>query len=327
MSEPKCLVMLAAYNGEKYIGKQIESILDQTYRNFDLMIRDDGSSDSTVQIIEEYQKKDSRVILIKNSSDLHGAYHNFHELILKAKSMQPYDYYLFSDQDDVWVRTKIEKLVAFMRKCGDKRPVMTYTDLAVIDGDGNLIQKSIDSDLGLDLSGQIISELFIHAYVWGCASIVNRKLFELVPALDSSVKLRNMISHDNYFAKCAVAFGKLYFYKEPLIMHRRHGDNVSESHRLKLSPVEIIKQGTIGFNQLAENYAKVYSQTLFEISYLRQHKLNARVLDDAEAVIRNGGIKGVRFFWSHGVKRKQKSKTLAIYLVLLTKKYQKYLIS
>jgi rhamnosyltransferase len=110
-------------------------------------------------------------------------------------------------------------------------------------------------------------------------------------------------------------------------MHRRHGDNVSESHRLKLSPVEIIKQGTIGFNQLAENYAKVYSQTLFEMSYLRQHKLNARVLDEAEAVIRNGGIKGVRFFWSHGVKRKQKSKTLAIYLVLLTKKYQKYLIS
>ena len=112
MSTPKCLILMASYNGEKYIRKQIDSILRQTYSNFDLLIRDDNSSDSTVSIIRDIMKTDSRVSLIENNTDLHSAYHNFHELIIKAKSMQPYDYYFFSDQDDIWVDTKLEKLVS-----------------------------------------------------------------------------------------------------------------------------------------------------------------------------------------------------------------------
>ena len=325
MSEPKCLVMLASYNGEKYIRKQIESILDQTYSNFDLLIRDDGSSDITVQIVEEYQNKDSRVKLIKNTSDLHGAYHNFHELILAAKSMQPYDYYLFSDQDDVWIKTKIEKLVAYMEGLGNQKPAMVYTDLAVIDGEDNLIAKSMSSNLGLDLSGKFMSEFFIHAYVWGCASILNKKLFELVPALNKSVKQRSIISHDNYYAKCAVAFGKLYFYNEPLIKHRRHGDNVSESHQLSMSPMEILKRGTVGLKNLAWKHSRVYAQTLFTVKYLRAHGLDVPILSEVERVINKGGIVGIRFFIKHEIKRQQKSKTIGLYLVMFTKMYKKYL--
>lgn len=327
MNSPKCLIMLASWNGEKYIEKQIKSILNQTYSNFDLLIRDDGSTDETMKIINALRKIDSRIILIENKSDLHGAYHNFHELIVKAKSMKPYDYYLFSDQDDVWVDTKIEKLVDFMRKKCQDKPAMVYSDLSVIDGDDNLLNTSISSSLGLDLGDYVLNEFFIHAYVWGCASILNRKLFQMVPPLDHTVKVRNRISHDNYYAKSAIAFGSLLFYDEPLVLHRRHRDNVSESHRLKMSPSEIIRQGTVGLDNLAQKHAKVYSQTLFTIQYLRQHHLNAEILDVIEAVITKGGLKGIRFFMDHKIKRKQKSRTIGLYLIMLIKKYKKYLFS
>ena len=325
MSNPKCLIMMATYNGQKYVEKQIKSILKQTYSNFDLLIRDDGSTDETVKIINAFCKIDSRIILIENKSNLHGAYHNFHELIIKAKSMKPYDYYLFSDQDDVWVDTKIEKLVNFMcRKCQNK-PAMVYSDLSVIDGDDNLLNTSINSSLGLDVADHFLNEFFIHAYVWGCASILNRELFQIVPPLDYTVKMRNYVSHDNYYAKSAIVFGSLLFYGEPLVLHRRHGNNVSESHRLNMSPLEIIKQGTVGLDNLAQKHAKVYSQTLFTIQYLKQHHLNAEILNMVETVIKKGGLKGIQFFINHKIKRKQNSKTIGLYLIMLTKKYKKYL--
>lgn len=326
MSTPKCLILMASYNGEKYIRKQIDSILRQTYSNFDLLIRDDNSSDSTVSIIRDIMKTDSRVSLIENNTDLHSAYHNFHELIIKAKSMQPYDYYFFSDQDDIWVDTKLEKLVNFLSKKDSSVPAMVYTDLAVIDGNDVLTDKSINRQLGLDLNDEPYNEYFIHAYVWGCASAVNRKLFEMTPAMSAKVKMRKLMSHDNYFAKTAIAFGKLYYYDEPLIKHRRHGDNVSESHQLKMSPKEIIKRGTVGLKNLAWKHSRVYTQTLFTVKFLRAHGLTSPVLDEVERAIRKGGITGIRYFVKHNIKRQQKSRTIGLYLIMLTKLYKKYLM-
>ena len=89
------LIMLASYNGEKYIREQIESICRQTYSDWHLLIQDDGSSDGTIDIVTEYCNKDERVELIVNTEKVHGAYINFHVLVNKARAMQPYKYYMF----------------------------------------------------------------------------------------------------------------------------------------------------------------------------------------------------------------------------------------
>ena len=95
-------ILLATYNGEKFLREQLDSILNQTYKNFNLIISDDGSEDKTLQILKEYQEKDNRVIVYNHKKNL-GVISNFEFLLEKVNSK----YFMFSDQDDVWNNTKI----------------------------------------------------------------------------------------------------------------------------------------------------------------------------------------------------------------------------
>jgi rhamnosyltransferase len=97
-------ILLATYNGEKYVREQIESILHQTYTNFNLLISDDVSKDSTVSILKEYEQKDSRVKVFVQEKNL-GYIRNFEFLLKQVTS----NYYMLSDQDDFWLPEKVEK--------------------------------------------------------------------------------------------------------------------------------------------------------------------------------------------------------------------------
>lgn len=290
-----------------------------------MLIRDDGSKDKTVQIIQDIMKRDKRVSLIENKENVHGAYHNFHELIIIGKTMPAYDYYLFSDQDDLWVHDKIEKMVKFIRNKEKDKPVLVYSDLAIIDNKDKLTNSSINAYAGIDLTGCELNAFFIHAYIWGCAVIVNQKLFETIPVIKANCKQRNTISHDNYMAKYAIIFGKLYFLNEPLVRHRIHDANVTQPPKAKMNLAEIMKRGTIGLSTIAEKHGKVYAQTLFAVRHFQENGLKNRTLDEIERVITVGGCTGVTFFIKHKIKRKQLSKTIGLYLIMLTKKYMNYL--
>ena len=101
---PKIEILMATYNGEKYIGEQINSIINQTYTNWNLLIRDDGSKDKTLNIIKKYEKMDNRIILIRDNKDNLGFVKNFEELLKISSS----ELIMFSDQDDVWKKDKIK---------------------------------------------------------------------------------------------------------------------------------------------------------------------------------------------------------------------------
>ena len=100
-------ILLATYNGEKYLQEQIESILNQTYTDFRLLISDDASTDNTIKIIEEYAKKDKRILTFVQKENL-GVIKNFEFLLNKVEN----EYFMFSDQDDIWMKEKIEKSLA-----------------------------------------------------------------------------------------------------------------------------------------------------------------------------------------------------------------------
>ena len=94
---------MATYNGENYVSQQLESIISQDYSDFDLYIRDDGSTDKTLEIIKSYIKEDNRILLIENQGNVHGACINFYELLkIAKKNIDNYKYYFLSDQDDIW---------------------------------------------------------------------------------------------------------------------------------------------------------------------------------------------------------------------------------
>lgn len=94
-------VLLATYNGEKYVKEQIESILNQTYRNIRIIISDDCSTDNTVKILEEYKEKDKRIELYTQKENL-GVVKNIEFLLKKVEN----ELYMLSDQDDVWLPKK-----------------------------------------------------------------------------------------------------------------------------------------------------------------------------------------------------------------------------
>ena len=99
-------ILMATYNGEKYLREQIDSILEQSYTEFRLLISDDCSTDDTRNILNEYVKKDRRVIVFLQNKNI-GAVKNFQYLMEKVES----DYFMFSDQDDIWQKDKIRKSI------------------------------------------------------------------------------------------------------------------------------------------------------------------------------------------------------------------------
>lgn len=330
-NKQSCLIMMATYNGEKYLSQQIDSIIRQSFDNWNLLIRDDGSSDGTLKILREYEQKDSRIEVLINNGRLHGPYHNFHELICEAKKRQSFDYYAFSDQDDIWKEDKLEKLITYCKDIDDdKIPVFVYSDLTVINSDNQIIDKSVNDILGIDITDTPENLFFAHAYVWGCAGLFNRLLFDRVPELREDFSHRDIMSHDNYVAKHAVIYGKLAFYPEPLILYRKHGGNVTDSHKFKLYVPEMIKKGIAGFQTVSKTHARVYTQSLITISVMKKvpnTQQTMQFLRKVEQMLCKGGLSSAVKMKKMYIGRKQHSRTAALYLIMLLKSYKKYLFS
>ena len=104
-------VLLATYNGEKYLAEQIESILNQTYKNIRILISDDCSKDRTQEILQEYEKKDDRIKIFLHDRNL-GSNKNFEFLLRQVESK----FYMLSDQDDVWLRNKVEIFLKYLKE-------------------------------------------------------------------------------------------------------------------------------------------------------------------------------------------------------------------
>ena len=132
--EEKVDILLATYNGEKYVAEQIESILNQTYKNFNLIISDDCSKDSTPDILKKYAEKDKRIILHLQLQNL-GVVKNIEFLLKQVNS----ELYMLSDQDDVWLKEKVEKSVETLKR---KNADLVFGDLEVVDQDLNTIYPS-----------------------------------------------------------------------------------------------------------------------------------------------------------------------------------------
>ena len=133
-------ILLSTYNGERYLGALLDSILAQTYQDWNLLIRDDGSSDGTMSVIQDYISKDSRITLLPSKENV-GVISSF-ELLLKSSSAP---YLLFCDQDDVWLPKKVDILYSCMldeERNFPGKPLLVHSDLLVVDADLNIISNS-----------------------------------------------------------------------------------------------------------------------------------------------------------------------------------------
>lgn len=127
MEEKKVAILLSTYNGEKYVKEQIDSFLDQSYGNIEIIVRDDGSKDSTVQILKEYEKEHNN-IKVTEGKNL-GFIKSFFELLKLGNA----DYYAYADQDDIWLPNKIELAVNSLNNLDNDRPNMAFSNVDYYD--------------------------------------------------------------------------------------------------------------------------------------------------------------------------------------------------
>ncbi|MTL19531.1 glycosyltransferase [Turicibacter sanguinis] len=226
-------ILLATYNGEKYINYQIESILNQKFSDFRLIISDDCSTDNTVSIIEKYLKIDERIVLYKQKKNL-GYIKNFEYLLSKSDA----EYIMFCDQDDVWVSEKIQKQLDYI--C-NKDCSLVYSNVILVDEKDNELNKDYYEELRINpLSKKCKKNILFRNPIIGNTVIINKQL------KDKLISIPDSIPHDWYLGIIASLEGGVEYYPERLVRYRQHSNNTSGvKSNIEESKVNILKKNNI----------------------------------------------------------------------------------
>jgi len=211
-------ILMATYNGEKYLKNQLLSLQQQTYSDWKLWIRDDGSSDATILIIDEFVGKDSRINKVTEGS---GKKLKAGKNFLGLTKLVGSKYAIFCDQDDIWFEKKLEILVNFAEKNFlENTPSLVFCDaFGYSDNDGVIISKKV----WLWYAKSVKEFLFFNSGYQGCSILFNKKLNELA----RNYKADYFYMHDDVVSLLAHVFGKVYFIKKQLMLYRQHDKNVT----------------------------------------------------------------------------------------------------
>ena len=215
-------ILLATWNGQRYLAEQIDSILTQTFTDWRLLIRDDGSTDGTPDIIKRYVSENpDRIAVIENSERGLGARGNFARLMEHSTA----DYVMFSDQDDVWLPHKAERLMKTMEALEGRHdrdtPILVHSDLKVVGPDLREVHPSFIAHQKLNPGfGRSLNRMLVQNVVTGCASMCNGRLLKMsLPVPEQA------FMHDWWLALVAAALGRIEFIAEPMVLYRQHDSN------------------------------------------------------------------------------------------------------
>ena len=210
-------ILFSTYNGEKYIREQLDSLGRQTYKNNKIIVRDDGSIDNTLSILNAYD-----IEMMPKGENL-GSKESFSALLEYSLKNSDSNYFMFCDQDDTWKEDKIEKTLKRMKELESKFgdiPLLVHTDLEVVDEDLQTIDKSFWHFEQIDPNMNAFNRLLMQNTITGCTVMINRKLAELAKPIPYDA-----IMHDWWLGLVASQFGKIGFVDETTIKYRQHAGN------------------------------------------------------------------------------------------------------
>lgn len=216
---------MPAYNGAKYIGAQIESLLAQTFPNIDIYIRDDKSSDQTVDVIKSFMGKEpdgKKIILIDSDNTNWGYIRNVFD---SWKLTNPADYYCFCDQDDYWHADKVEKSVSLLESMGEEKPALCFTGFNYCDMNLNFMRHSEPIPEKLNLKNVCYDFVALNFNIT-VNHAFRTQFFSNLPA-DGKYPYYP----DLWMSQMAAAQGRLFFLNEALVEYRRNEQAVSYFNR------------------------------------------------------------------------------------------------
>lgn len=214
-------ILLATYNGGQYLREQLDSLLRQTFQQWTLYIHDDGSTDNTPSILQEYARQHSNIHILEYESQ-RGAMRNFLSLLQRVEA----DYYMFSDQDDVWLEQKVDASFEEMKRqeaSWQEKPIIVYTDLYVTDAALNITCRSFWQEICLHPEFiTTFDEMAASTAITGCAMLFNRQVKDLVLLFPATYATM----HDAWIAACTLRQnGKIFPIFQQLVYYRQHEGN------------------------------------------------------------------------------------------------------
>jgi glycosyltransferase involved in cell wall biosynthesis len=239
---PETTIVLATYNGEKYLVDFLDSLRAQSYQNFDIVVSDDCSTDNTISIIESFHGK-LNISISRNQMNI-GPSLNFSRAMETATG----NFIAFADQDDVWQSNKLMSMVELIKALDNEQPALVFSDLEIVDEKLNTISDSFFASKKSSACRHI-GDFIISNHIPGCSMLINQPLRKLGLPVPSEFKM-----HDWWFAMVAAAFGTIRFLDKPMVRYRQHGGNAigadiktkettrSKLLRLAASPLAIIQK-------------------------------------------------------------------------------------
>ncbi len=239
-------ILLATYNSESFLCKQLDSILEQDHSDFQLLIRDGGSSDSTCSILETYCKKEPERIRFLGQGKA-SAKENFSALLAASDG----DLIMFSDHDDVWLPDKISRTLSAYRKAEQaysaQTPILVFTDSKVVDESLSEIHPSMLACQKLNPAHLSLPRLLIQNVPFGNTMMMNRALRDLAFPIPADA-----VMHDHWISLVASVFGKIIFLPEPTLLYRQHEKNVYGA--FQYSVFSFLKKACAGRKKITDRF-------------------------------------------------------------------------
>ncbi len=300
----KVQVLLSSYNGAEYIQQQLDSIFKQKDVKVFCLVRDDGSTDDTPNILLECQKLYKNLETISGKNVGYGA--SFLELI---KMSGEYNYYAFSDQDDVWEPLKLIKAVNKINKSDDKSPIMYCSNCTIVNS--NLEKIGMLHSIKNVIPTKIVTAL-VQGFVHGCTMVFNRKSKDLVLMYQP----KQNYAHDFWIPLIHVFLGSVVYDQNSYILYRQHNQNIFGKKRSLLRLIKLkfffVNHRKNYYSQMAKDLLVGYGDYLNKIDY-------QQLKDISE--YKSSVLKRLKLLFNKDIKRNTFRGTLVLKTLILLSKF------
>ena len=298
-SNLRICVLMATFNGASHLREQMDSILNQEGPEFSIYVSDDGSTDSTLQILQEFANKfPSKIHLFVSQSKARGACANFLSLLQKVDS----DLYLFADQDDIWSLDHVQSLYDRYLRLNESEkamPALIFSDMKIVQADGSPFADSFLKAEKLPNGVEHPHFYFVQNNISGCVTLFNQALKNLVLKNSDFLKrnLEKIPMHDFFLATTAATFGKIYFVNKTLSAYRMH-----ERNTLGVQNITSLKHVLDRLNRQSADMERILRYAEFFVEYF-QKDLEAgelSVLQDFANIQSRSKLSRIGFMLRHG---------------------------
>jgi glycosyltransferase involved in cell wall biosynthesis len=248
-------ILLSTHNGERYLSDQIDSLLAQSYTDWRLLIRDDGSTDRTRNIIDDYiNSYPDKIIFFQDELGFIGTLQSYSQLLRQSTA----PYIAFCDQDDIWLSEKLDiemsRMLEEEYKAGNDLPLLINTDLMVTTDTLDILSKSFWEYQNINpVKMSSLRNLLVQNHITGCTCLMNRALVNIALPISASA-----IMNDWWMALIASAKGKIISISTPTVLYRQHDKNAIGAK--KWCTKYILREFLKGSSRYLDSYRRTRDQ-------------------------------------------------------------------